>query len=523
MDITRTSIWKKLERHASTMSRVRASALFAEDSTRQERLFLDAAGLQLDYSRNTINATTLDLLVQLAEKADLADRIQQMFDGAPVNTTENRAALHTLLRSSRQNEKLVNEAREVRSTLDRMETISSRIREGQWRGHSGKPIRHVIHLGIGGSWLGPRMVAEALSTTLDGDIRASWVANVDGQHIRRVLADSDPADTLLVVVSKTFTTAETMANAHTARDWLLQHIPESGLHRHLIGVTTNHDAARDLGIDNDNILPMWDWIGGRYSLWSAVGITNAIIHGMDAFREMLAGAEAMDEHFLNAPLKENMPVLLALIGIWHHNFFDFDSHAVITYDHALRLLPDHLQQLDMESNGKAVTEEGKPVHLKTGPIVWGGEGTNGQHAFHQLLHQGTRPVSLDFILPLRPNHDLQAHHDLLVANCLSQSQALMTGRQVADSPHKAMPGNRPSNLILMEQLTPRALGSLIALYEHKVFTQARIWQINPFDQWGVELGKELARDIHNKITGTDGEIHPDPVTQRLIERYKIFR
>ncbi|MBD3646860.1 MAG: glucose-6-phosphate isomerase, partial [Pseudomonadales bacterium] len=377
--------------------------------------------------------------------------------------------------------------------------------------------------GIGGSWLGPRMVAEALGTTHDGASRASWVANVDGQHIAQVLAESDPAETLLVVVSKTFTTTETMTNARTAHHWLLQQVPESELHRHLIGVTSNQEAARAFGIHDDNILPMADWIGGRYSLWSAVGITNAIIHGMDAFHELLDGARTMDDHFLNSPVRCNMPVLLAMIGVWYHNFHDVDSHAVIPYDHALRLLPDHLQQLDMESNGKTVTEDGKPVRWKTGPIVWGGEGTNGQHAFHQLLHQGSRPVSLDFIVPLTPNHDLRDHHDLLVAHCPAQSQALMTGRTIPDAPHRTMPGNRPSNLILMDRLTPRTLGSLIALYEHKVFTQARIWQINPFDQWGVELGKAIASDIHDRIAGAAGEPHPDPVTQALIERYKNAR
>lgn len=543
MDITDTSAWQQLIRHAEDMKTRRISDLFDTDPARAQGLAIDAAGLYLDYSKNLIDSTTIKLLEELASAADLENHIQRMYRGERVNVTEDRAALHTLLRTSPENtvSGLETEAEETAGTLERMKTISRDVQSGTWRGHSGKAIKSIIHIGIGGSYLGPRMVAEALTPWARTGISAHYVANVDGQHIEQVLGQVDPDETLLVIVSKTFTTRETMTNAETARQWLSRTIPDADPGDHLIAITSNVEAAREFGVRESNILPMADWVGGRYSLWSAVGITFAITHGFEQFEGLLAGAEAMDRHFIEAPVPENMPAMLALLGIWYHNFFHAGSHAVIPYDHWLRLLPAHLQQLDMESNGKSVSVDGTRINTTTGPIVWGGEGTNGQHAFHQLLHQGTRFVSIDFIVALTSHHRRLHHHDWLVANCFAQSQALMEGRdapsiskalqgsnmptEVAEklAPHKAMPGNRPSNTIVMDTLDARTLGALIALYEHKVFCQARIWQINPFDQWGVELGKTLSESIYQQITEERAELTQDPSTNQLMQRYKTHR
>ncbi|MEX2489665.1 MAG: glucose-6-phosphate isomerase [Pseudomonadales bacterium] len=543
MDITSTSVWQQLSQHADTMKSQRMAKLFETDPARADEYTIDAAGLYLDYSKNLIDSRALELLLDLATSVGLGEQIQQMYRGERVNITEGRAALHTLLRSRFDSAPttLQQEAQEVASTLQRMKNISNDIRNGKWRGASGRPLKSIIHIGIGGSYLGPKMVAEALAPYADSGITAYYIANVDGQHIEDVLGEVDPNETLIVIVSKTFTTTETMTNAHTARQWLTESIPGANPGNHLIAVTSNSEAATAFGLYEANILPMADWVGGRYSLWSAVGITVAITHGFELFAALLRGAEAMDRHFLEAPFSENMPALLALIGVWYHNFYGTETHAVIPYDHSLRLLPAHLQQLDMESNGKSVTLDGTPVTCTTGPVVWGGEGTNGQHAFHQLLHQGTRLVSLDFIVAFRAHHRHLHHHDLLVANCLAQSEALMNGQQTEDivaslrqshmtesevqalAPHKTMTGNRPSNTIVMPQLTPESLGALIALYEHKVFFQARIWQINPFDQWGVELGKALSETIYDQITDDHAELKHDPSTNKLVKLYKTHR
>lgn len=540
MDITGTNAWQQLTRHAKDMNTRRISSLFETDPARAQRYTIDAAGLHLDYSKNLIDDTTATLFEDLAKTVNIRESAQRMYQGDHVNITEDRAALHTLLRSSPDNipGTLLSEANEVATTLERMKAISSEIRGGQWQGHSGKTIKSIIHIGIGGSYLGPRMVSEALTPWSHPDIKAHYVANVDGQHIEQVLGQVNPEETLIVIVSKTFRTRETMTNAETARQWLGS---DADTRNHLIAITSNVEAARNFGVHEPNILPMADWIGGRYSLWSAVGITFSITHGFEQFLALLRGAEAMDRHFIEAPLQENMPVVLALTGIWYHNFFDAGSHAIIPYDHWLRLLPAHLQQLDMESNGKGVTLDGEPAPCSTGPVIWGGEGTNGQHAFHQLLHQGTRFVSLDFIVPLTSHRGHLHHHDLLVANCFAQSQALMEGRDTATiitelqrsgmtreaaeklAPHKAMAGNRPSNTIVMDALNAGTLGALIALYEHKVFCQARIWQINPFDQWGVELGKTLSETIYRQITDDSAELTQDPSTNQLMQRYKTYR
>lgn len=529
---THDSLWQALSTHQSRMSGVRLIDLFEADGDRARRYQLSAAGLRLDYSKNLITDETLNLFSRLLDANTLPHRVQQMIEGERVNFTERRPALHTLLRTrkSKSPANLKDEAEAVAQCLARMESIAGAIRSGKWTGYDGRPIRKIIHLGIGGSYLGPRMVAEALSPYQSGDIDCAYVANVDAHHIDRVLKHSVQETTLIIIASKTFTTLETRLNAQTAIDWLKKRVPATDIEKHLIAVTANDDGAAQFGVAAENILPMWDWVGGRYSLWSAVGLPIAITHGFKTFRALLDGAAAMDLHFEDAPWPDNMPMMLALLGIWYHNFHGAQSHAVLPYDHRLRLLPAHLQQLDMESNGKSATTEGMANNYDTGPIVWGGEGTNGQHAFHQLLHQGTRFVSLDFILPLVPHHNMTEHHDWLVANCLAQSQALMRGRsieEIDDEPrtksHRYMPGNRPSNTIVFDKLTPEALGALIALYEHKVFCQAMIWHINPFDQYGVELGKIMGESIHDFISGADKDPSIDPSTEQLVQFYKDRR
>jgi len=476
-----------------------------------------------------VTSKSMSLFSSICHEAGLPKAINDMFSGEKINITENRAALHTLLRSRQEHAppQVKAEAKSIADTLSKMEAISKAIRNGEWRGHSGKKITDVIHIGIGGSNLGPFMVDEALAPyrdQQDEDIKCHYIANIDGHHIAQTLEAIDPAETLILVASKSFSTLETLVNAETTKKWLLTYMNEAALEKHMIAITSNHEAAREFGVAEDKILPMWDWVGGRYSLWSAVGLPIAIRYGFDIFRQLLDGAGAMDKHFTESKMDENMPVILACLGIWYQHFFDAQSHAVIPYDHGLRFFPAHLQQLDMESNGKSVRLDNELVDYPTGAIIWGGEGSNGQHAFHQLLHQGNRFVGLDFILPLKAHHDLQEHHDQLVANCFSQSQALLVGREVDEdsefSKHKSMTGNRPSNTILMDQLTPHTLGALVALYEHKVFCQAVIWQINPFDQWGVELGKELSDVIYKQFTKGDAESsHLDPSTSALINRY----
>lgn len=508
--------------------------LFADNPDRAAEFSLDAAGLTLDYSKNLVDARTLALLGQLYAECQLGSGVEAMFNGVRVNNTEDRAALHTLLRACQAaaTGPLAKEYAEVQASLQSVKRISEAVRAGQWLGCTGKPITHILHLGIGGSYLGPRMVDEALSAYADAGIHCDYVANVDGQHIDQVLKRLDQATTLVIIVSKSFATVETRVNAQSAQDWLQQAVPLAQRHLHAVAVTSNVAAAKDFGIAAENILPMWDWVGGRYSLWSAVSLPIAIKYGFARFEALLAGAASMDEHFRSAAWPNNMPMLLAAIGVLYRNFMNIGSHAILPYDHSLRLLPAHLQQLDMESNGKSVSTAGDLVPLQTGPIIWGGEGTNGQHAFHQLLHQGSRFTSIDFILPLQPHHQRQEHHNWLVANCLSQSQALMQGRSREQLPetlsdlrraHMEMPGNRPSNTIVMAQVTPASLGALIALYEHKVFCQARIWQINPFDQWGVELGKQLSETIYatiNENSAPSQATSLDPSTQRLLSLYQ---
>lgn len=521
-------VWQALATHRQKIERTSLVELFEQDPERVERYRLDAAGLTLDYSKNLITDETLNLFSRLIDANSLPHRVQQMIEGERINVTERRAALHTLLRTrpNKLPETVLTEGQAVAETLARVEEISADIRAKRWTGTGDTPITDVLHIGIGGSFLGPQTVHAALEPGRRASVNVHFVANVDGHHIDSVIKRLDPKSTLIIIASKTFTTQETMLNAQTARDWLRTRIADEELHRHLVAVSANTERATAFGVAAENVLPMWDWVGGRFSLWSAVGLPIAIAYGFRTFRNLLDGAAAMDVHFEEAPWPENMPMMLALLGIWYINFFDAHTQAVVPYDHGLRLLPMHLQQLDMESNGKSVNTQGRAIAYATGPIVWGGEGTNGQHAFHQLLHQGKRFVPIDFLLPLRPHHNRQEHHDWLVANCLAQSRALMTGQPApkADrtAAHRGLPGNRPSNLIVMDKLTPETLGATIALYEHKVFCQAMIWHINPFDQFGVELGKAIGKSIMGAITD-DEDAAVDPSTQALIDLYKSKR
>lgn len=543
MQASQTAAWGKLRDHRQRLADCRITDLFKEDAARFEGYSAAGADLFLDYSKNLITSETRDLLIDLARERNLPSAIRAMFNGERINSTENRAAMHFALRNPG-DEKLQVEGENigelVANCLNRIEICSNRIRNGDWRGSAGKSIRSIVHIGIGGSYLGPKTVSEALKSYQSTDIHCDYLANVDGSHINDLLTGLDPQETLFIVVSKSFTTLETKLNATTARDWLLHSgIPQAVISSHFLAVTANRKAALQFGIEEDHIFPMWDWVGGRYSLWSAVGLPLCISLGPDSFRELLAGAHAMDIHFKQTALDANLPVLMALLGIWYINFFNAETHAIIPYDHHLRNLPAHLQQLEMESNGKSVSTNGAEIGVKTAPIIWGGEGTNGQHAFHQLLHQGNRLVPVDFIVAAHAHHTLQTHQDWLFANCLSQSQAMMFGKGKDEivkelttggmgiseanslAPHKVIVGNRPSNTILMKQLTPGTLGALIALYEHKVFCQGVIWGINSFDQWGVELGKQLSNDIFAQLAGEENRTaFQDSSTAGLIALYK---
>jgi len=526
------AVWPELVQHAEYLQAVQLKELFLTNPDRARLYSIEAAGIYLDYSKNFFDDKTEPLLIKLASESGVFLLAQQMFEGVALNNTEQRPALHTLLRAKSAPAGLEDFFTEVCETLSRVKDISDAVSNGQWRGFSGKTIKQVLHLGIGGSYLGPKMVDEALASNrpkAEDDIVCHYIANVDAHHLDEVLAQLDPAETLIIVVSKSFTTLETMANAHSTRLWLLDAMPGADLKSHLVAVSSNIPAATDFGISENNVLPMWDWVGGRYSVWSAVGIPIAIRYGFDTFRQLLDGACEMDQHFLQAEPQHNMPFVMAFLSVFYQHCFGSDTHAVLTYDHRLRYLPNHLQQVDMESNGKSRDLEGNPLPYNSGAVIWGGEGTNGQHAFHQLLHQGTRTTGVDFIMTLRPDHQHQDHHDKLIASCLSQSQALMQGKQIEEitdaanelqQKHKIMPGNRPSNTLVLDHLDAKHTGALVALYEHKVFCQAAIWHINPFDQWGVELGKELGDRILNAIHGnTENTETLDGSTRALLDRY----
>ncbi len=539
--ITETAEWRSLQEHHARMRDVHLRDLFADDPGRGELLTVEAAGLYLDYSKNRLTAETVEHLVRVAERAGLPQRIEAMWAGERINVTEDRAVLHVALRAPRA-ERIAtgdrNVVPEVHEVLDRMAAFADRVRSGEWVGHTGQPIKTVINIGIGGSDLGPAMAYDALRAFSDRSVDCRFVSNVDGSDLWEATQDLDPAETLFIVSSKTFTTLETITNATTAREWLIGGLGDrSAVARHFVAVSTNAEKVREFGIDTDNMFGFWDWVGGRYSYDSAIGLSLMVAIGPVAFLEMLAGFHEVDTHFRTAPLRQNLPALLGLIGVWYIDLFGAETHAVLPYNHYLSRFSSYLQQLDMESNGKSVTLSGEPVDLPTGPVVWGTPGTNGQHAYYQLIHQGTRLIPADFVGFVEPNHpegSIGAQHDLLMANFLAQTEALAFGRsaeEVAASgvpaslvPHRTFGGNHPTNTILARKLTPRTLGALVATYEHKVLTQGVIWGINSFDQWGVELGKALAQRIVPELTS---EAAPpgdhDSSTNALIRRYRTGR
>jgi glucose-6-phosphate isomerase len=537
--LTTRAAWKALAAHHRQIRDVHLRELFAADPKRGERLAVEGAGVYLDYSKNRVTDETLRLLVQLADECALRDRIEAMFSGERINVTEGRAALHIALRAPREASIVVNGTDvvpQVHAVLDRMADFSNRVRGGAWKGHTGKRIRAVVNIGIGGSDLGPVMAYGALKHYSERSIAFRFVSNVDGTDLAEATRDLDPAETLFVVASKTFTTLETMANARTAREWLLGGLggERDAVARHFVAVSTNAAEVAAFGIDPANMFEFWDWVGGRYSMDSAIGLATMIAIGPDHFRAMLGGFHEMDKHFRTAPLAQNLPVLMGLLVVWYSGFFGAQTVAVLPYEDYLERFPAYLQQLAMESNGKSVTVEGAAVDCDTSPVYWGETGTNGQHSFYQLLHQGTRLVPCDFIAFGQPLNPVGAHHDLLLANVLAQGEALAFGRTAqevrAESvpeplvPHRTFEGNRPSNTLLLERLTPAALGRLVALYEHSVFTQAAIWNVNPFDQWGVELGKVLAARIGAEVAASgEPALRHDSSTNALIRRYRKLK
>jgi len=537
--LTRRPAWKALQTHFKRLRDIHLRNLFAEDPARADRMAVEALGLYLDYSKNRITDETLKLLLQLAEESNLRARIDAMFRGDKINITEQRAVLHVALRAPRGASILVdgqNVVPQVHAVLDRMETFANAVRGGRWIGHTGKRIANVVNIGIGGSDLGPVMAYEALKHYSERGMTFRFVSNIDGTDFAEAVRDLDPAQTLFIVSSKTFTTLETMTNARTARAWLLAGLggDEKAVARHFVAVSTNAAEVSKFGIDTANMFEFWDWVGGRYSMSSAIGLSTMIAIGPAHFRAMLDGFHQMDEHFRTAPFERNLPVLMGLLSVWYNNFFGAQTVAVLPYDQYLRRFPAYLQQLTMESNGKGVTLEGKPVTYQTGPIYWGEPGTNGQHSFYQLIHQGTKLIPCDFIAFAQTLNPIGRHHDMLLANVFAQAEALAFGKTreqvMADGtpdrlvPHRVFEGNRPSNTILAERLTPGMLGKLVALYEHAVFTQGAIWDVNPFDQWGVELGKVLAQRIIPELEGeAEPKLEHDSSTNALIRRCRALK
>jgi glucose-6-phosphate isomerase len=537
--LTKRKAWIELKAHYKSVEPLHLRKLFDGDSKRAEKFSIEALGIYLDYSKNRITEKTLKLLLGLAKESGLRERIDAMFLGDKINITENRAVLHVALRAQKGESILVggkNVVPGVHAVLDKMSTFSNRVRSGEWKGHTGKRIRNVVNIGIGGSDLGPVMAYEALKHYSQRDMTFRFVSNVDGTDFAETVVDLDASETLFIVSSKTFTTLETMTNAHTARRWLLKAFggDENSIAKHFVAVSTNGAEVSKFGIDTANMFGFWDWVGGRYSMDSAIGLSTMLAVGPENFRSMLGGFHQMDEHFRAAPFERNLPVLLGLLAIWYNDFFGAQTVAVLPYEQYLKRFPAYLQQLTMESNGKHVTLAGKEVNYATGPIYWGEPGTNGQHSFYQLIHQGTRLIPCDFIAFTKTLNPLGRHHDILIANVCAQAEALAfgkTAKQVkaegtADNlvPHRVFEGNRPSNTILAEELTPEALGKLVALYEHSVFTQGAIWQIDSFDQWGVELGKVLAQRIIPELESkTEPKLAHDSSTNALIRRYRKYK
>jgi glucose-6-phosphate isomerase len=537
--LTSRPAWKALQAHHDKVRQVHLRELFANDAKRGERLAIEAAGLYLDYSKNRITDETLKLLVQLAEESGLRARIDAMFHGEKINITENRAVLHVALRAPREASIVVdgeNVVPEVHAVLDKMAPFADRVRSGEWKGHTGKRIRNVVNIGIGGSDLGPVMAYEALRHYSEREMTFRFVSNVDSTDFAEAVHDLDPAETLFIVASKTFTTLETMTNAGSARDWSLKGLggDTKAVAKHFVAVSTNAAKVSEFGIDTANMFGFWDWVGGRYSMDSAIGLATMLAIGPDNFRALLDGFHEMDEHFRTTPFERNLPVLMGLLSVWYSDFFGAQTVAVLPYEQYLKRFPAYLQQLTMESNGKHVTLDGKAVTYDTCPVYWGEPGTNGQHSFYQLIHQGTHLIPCDFIAFAKTLNPIGRHHDMLIANVFAQAEALAFGKTAeevkADGtadwlvPHRVFEGNRPSNTLLAERLTPALLGKLVALYEHNVFTQGAIWSINPFDQWGVELGKVLANRIIPELESeSEPDLGHDGSTNHLIRRYRQSR
>jgi len=537
--------WQALNAHYKAIAPCHMRQMFQDDAKRFEKFSLKLGSLFFDYSKNRINEETVKLLVGLAKQAGLSDYIKRMFDGERINSTEQRAALHTALRNRSDQPVYLdhkNIMQDVHRVQELMRKFSVAVHNGQHKGYTGKAIRSIVNIGIGGSDLGPLMVCEALKSYANPELQVHFVSNVDASHLSETLKKIDAETTLFIVSSKMFTTQETLTNAHSARSWLISQLGnEQAVANHFAAVSTNLDATARFGIHPDKVFQFWDWVGGRYSLWSAIGLPIALYLGMDKFEELLEGGYEIDEHFRNAPLDQNIPVLMGLLGIWYGNFFGAGSNAVFPYDQYLHRFPAYLQQLDMESNGKGVDRDGMPVDYDTGMVVWGEPGTNGQHAFYQLIHQGTRMIPVDFLAPIHSQNPLGEHHSILLANCFAQTEALMVGKTTAEAcseltaqglqgktleallPHKVFAGNKPSNTLLFDKLDAHTLGMLIALYEHKVFVQSVVWNINPFDQWGVELGKQLAGNILPELSEAAQSSKHDASTSGQIDYFHTHR
>lgn len=533
--------WQALKEHYEENSAVHMRDLFSQDQQRYSSFSTAAAGITLDYSKNRITKETVSLLIDLAKTADLTGYRRKMFCGEPINFTENRAVLHTALRNFSGKPVYVDGEDvmpQIQQALDKVKRFVDAVSSGEKKGYSGKIFTDIVSIGIGGSFLGPKIMSEALKPYRQKQLNVHFVANVDGCHLQDVLAKLNPETTMVITSSKTLTTQETLRNTDSAKEWFLKSATQQDVQYNFACVSTNIEAAEAFGINPDNIFPMWDWVGGRYSVWSAIGLPLALAIGFKNYEAFLHGAFEMDEHFLNAPLEENMPVLMGLLGIWYRNFHGAQSQVLLPYYHYLRGLPAYVQQLDMESNGKSVSLNNEELPYDTGPIIWGSEGTNGQHSFHQLIHQSKTPIPVDFMLPLHPHHDIANHHEMLASNCFGQSQALMEGQSEEQviaamkkakcstdeienlSSHKVMKGNKPSNTLIFDRLDPKTLGSLIALYEHKVFVQGVIWDINSFDQWGVELGKALGKQVLTKLANQDEPLTMDGSTNALIDMFR---
>lgn len=537
--------YKKLKTHHKTISQKHLKTLFEEDTDRHKKFSIRFGDILLDYSKNRINSRTRSYLIQLAEEAGLAEAIEAMFTGAKINATEGRAVLHTALRN-RSNEPVLVDGKDVmpdvNEVLAKMKDFSTRVRSGAWKGYTGKEITDIVNIGIGGSDLGPVMVTEALKAYAKNGLNVHFVSNVDGTHIAETVKSLNPETTLFMIASKTFTTQETMANAHSARSWFLEKASdENHVKKHFVAISTNRSEVEKFGIDPENMFGFWDWVGGRYSLWSAIGLSIACYVGFQNFEQLLAGAHEMDKHFRTTKLERNIPVILALIGIWYNDFFDAQTQAILPYDQYMHRFAAYFQQGDMESNGKSTGRDGKSVGYQTGPVIWGEPGTNGQHAFYQLIHQGTKLIPCDFIAPAVSHNPLGEHHKMLLSNFFAQTEALMNGKTDEEvraelkaagksdaeieqiAPFKVFSGNRPTNSILVKKITPKVLGSLIAMYEHKIFVQGIIWNIYSFDQWGVELGKQLANKIYPELQNDWPVTNHDSSTNGLINQYKRWR